>query len=500
MSHLMALDQGTTSSRAVIFEIGGRVVASSQHELPQIFPRPGWVEHDPQDIYETQHAAARDAFDESGLSPEDILGIGITNQRETTVIWERDSGLPIANAIVWQDRRTATRCEELRAAGVEDTVRAKTGLLLDPYFSGTKVAWLLDNIPGARRRANAGELAFGTIDSWLIFRLSAGAAHVTDVSNASRTLLFDIHTCAWDDELLAIFDVPRGILPEVRTSTEIVATCQVDSPLRDRPIAGVLGDQQAATLGQGCTSRGLAKCTFGTGCFMLANTGAAPPVSSQHRLLSTVAWKHGEQMTYALEGSVFVGGAIVQWLRDGLEVIRDSSEVEALASRVEDSEDLLFVPALSGLGAPHWDPHARGMMIGMTRGTTSAHIARAALDSIAFQVADLVDVMERDAGIAFAELRVDGGATANTLLMQTQADMIQRPVLRPKNMETTALGAAYAAGLALGCWASLDSFETHHQIDRVFEPSMPPSEVASRRARWGEAVERAKRWARPAEG
>ncbi|MBU0652433.1 MAG: glycerol kinase GlpK, partial [Proteobacteria bacterium] len=451
MAFLLALDQGTTSSRAIIFDDGGAIVSSAQQEFRQHYPQPGWVEHDPVEIWETQVGVATLALKNAGLGSGDIAAIGITNQRETTVVWERATGRPICNAIVWQDRRTAAVCDRLRADGHEPLIRSKTGLVPDAYFSGTKIAWILDHIPNARKMAEQGRLAFGTIDSWLIWNLTAGARHLTDCSNASRTMLFNIHTGGWDDELLRILNVPRAILPEIHSSSEVYG--ETRSPAFPVPIliAGAAGDQQAALFGQMCTEPGMVKNTYGTGCFMLMNTGTTP-IASANQLLTTVAWKIGDKTDYALEGSVFIGGAVVQWLRDGLGIIRSSADVEALAREVEDTEGLYLVPAFSGLGAPHWDPYARGILIGITRGTKAAHIARAALESIAYQSMDLLHCMTADAVTSIGELRVDGGATANDTLMQFQADILGVPVARPPVRETTALGAVYLAGLAVGCW------------------------------------------------
>ncbi len=495
MPHVLAFDQGTTSSRAIVFDAEGRIRGLSQLEFRQIFPRPGWVEHDAEEIWATQVEAAVRALAEAGLGPADLAAIGITNQRETTVVWDRATGKPIHHAIVWQDRRTAGRCEELRAAGHEGRVQECTGLVLDPYFSGTKLAWLLDHVAGARARAEAGELAFGTIDSWLVWNLTGGALHVTDPSNASRTLLFNLSTGGWDDELLGLFRVPRAVLPEVRSSSEVLDEATVDA-LAGVPIAGIAGDQQAALFGQACFAPGQAKNTYGTGCFALMNAGAEPR-QSQHKLLSTVAWGLGGELEYALEGSVFAGGAVVQWLRDGLGLIRTAAEIEPLAASAPDTGDVFLVPAFTGLGAPHWDPHARGTLLGLTRGTTAAHIARAALEGIAFQVADVLEAMAADSGVELAELAVDGGAARNDLLLQLQADLLGVPIVRPKVTETTALGAAYLAGLAAGVWG--DRGEIKASVERRFEPRMARDEAAARRARWSQAVERAKGWARSEE-
>ena len=491
MSCILALDQGTTSSRAIVFDETGAIRATAQQEFRQIFPQPGWVEHDASEIWATQSGVMHEALAKANVSARDIAAIGITNQRETTLVWDRATGRPIANAIVWQDRRTAGLCDELRAAGHEAVIAAKTGLVIDAYFSGTKLKWLLDHTPGARARALRGELAFGTIDSWLIFQLTEGRVHVTDASNASRTLLFDIRRGDWDDELLALLDIPRSVLPQVVASSGVCAEAMLDGVRV--PIAGIAGDQQAALFGQACLSPGLAKNTYGTGCFLLMNTGTNA-VASRNNLLTTVAWKRGDTLDYALEGSVFIAGAVVQWLRDGLQIIRLASDVEALASQVADNGGAYFVPAFAGLGAPHWDPYARGSIFGLTRGTTGAHLARAALESIAFQSADVLDAMQKDAGITLNELRVDGGAAANALLMQFQADVLGVPVVRPKVLETTALGAAYLAGLAVGYWKSDREIASNWRVDRRFEPAMPRERVAELRGKWQQAVGRTKGW------
>jgi glycerol kinase len=488
----LALDQGTTSSRAIVFDRAGGVRATAQQEFRQIFPQPGWVEHDPTEIWATQSGVMHEVLAKAGLAARDIAAIGITNQRETTLVWERATGQPIANAIVWQDRRTAPMCDELRAAGHAATFAAKTGLVLDAYFSGTKLRWLLDNVPGARSRAARGELAFGTVDTWLIWQLTAGRVHVTDYTNASRTLLFDIHAEAWDDELLRILDIPREVLPEVVPSSGVCAEFVLDGVRL--PIAGIAGDQQAALFGQACLDAGMAKNTYGTGCFMLLNTGAQA-VASRNNLVTTIAWKRDGRIDYALEGSVFIAGAVVQWLRDGLQIIRSAADVEALARSVPDNGGVYFVPAFAGLGAPHWDAYARGALFGLTRGATGGHLARAALESIAFQSADVLDAMQKDAGVTLTELRVDGGATANDLLMQFQADVLGVPVVRPKVLETTALGAAYLAGLATGYWKNADDLRANWQVDRSFEPEAPRERIADMRAAWNKAVERAKAWA-----
>jgi glycerol kinase len=492
MSFVLALDQGTTSSRALVFDRAGTVRALAQQEFRQIFPQPGWVEHDATEIWATQSGVMYEALAKAGIGARDVAAIGITNQRETTVLWDRASGKPVANAIVWQDRRTAPQCDALRAAGHAATIARKTGLVLDAYFSGTKLAWLLDQGKGLRARAARGELAFGTIDSWLVWNLTGGAVHATDPSNASRTLLFDTRTCEWDDELLALFDIPRAVLPRVVPSSGVCAEALV-AGIRV-PVAGIAGDQQAALFGQACHAPGLAKNTYGTGCFLLLNTGAEA-VASTNNLLTTVAWQREGRTDYALEGSVFIGGAVVQWLRDGLGIVRSAAEIEALAASVPDNGGVVLVPAFAGLGAPHWDAYARGAMFGLTRGAAAGHIARAALEAIAFQSADVLAAMQRDAGIALSELRVDGGAAANNLLMQFQADVLGVPVVRPKVLETTALGAGYLAGLAVGYWRDAADVAANRRVDRVFEPAMSRDRAAALRAEWEKAVARAKGWA-----
>ena len=499
MSAILALDQGTTSSRAIVFDEAGQMLGSAQQELTQIYPQSGWVEQDAEEIWSTQLATARAALAQAGLGAEHIAAIGITNQRETTVVWERATGRPIANAIVWQDRRTAGLCEQLRTQGVEALFTGRTGLLLDAYFSGTKVRWLLDHVEGARIRADKGALAFGTVDSWLIWKLTGGHVHATDISNASRTLMFNIHTCDWDDKLLGLLRVPRSLLPKVVDSSAVCGECDSRHFGRNIPIAGIAGDQQAALFGQQCTRSGMVKNTYGTGCFMLMHTGTRP-VDSHNRLLTTVAWKIGETVEYALEGSVFIAGAAVQWLRDGLGIIRTSGEVEALARSVPDTGGAYMVPAFAGLGAPYWDPHARGTIVGISRGTTAAHVARATLDSIAYQTADVLEAMHADSGIAVTELRVDGGATQNDLLMQFQADVLGVPVIRPKIYETTALGAAYLAGLAVGFWKNTDVLAAQWQLDRRFEPAMSAARRAALKADWTKAVKRARAWTDSANG
>jgi glycerol kinase len=493
MSFILALDQGTTSSRAILFDHSGAIRATAQKEFRQIFPQSGWVEHDPVEIWASQIEVARSVLTQAGLKARDVAALGITNQRETTIVWDRKTGAPIHNAIVWQDRRTAGFCDQLKQAGYADLIRRKTGLVIDAYFSGSKLRWLLDHVDGSRERAERGELVFGTVDSWLLWNLSGGALHITDPSNASRTMLFNLHSGTWDDELLAILGVPRQMLPEVRSSSEIhghTAPGVFDSPV---PIGGIAGDQQSALFGQNCFTRGMAKNTYGTGCFMLMNIGTAP-LPSRHQLITTVAWNAQGKTEYALEGSVFIGGAVVQWLRDGLGIIKSSSEVETLAASVSDCGGVYLVPAFAGLGAPHWDQYARGTITGLTRGTTVGHIARAALEGIAFQVADVLEVMKDDSEISVNELRVDGGAAANNLLMQFQADLLGVPVVRPKVVETTALGAAYLAGLAVGYWKDRNELRTAWQTDRTFTPQKSADEVAHRRSRWAEALNRARDW------
>jgi glycerol kinase len=493
MSFILALDQGTTSSRALLFDERGQIRASAQKELAQIFPQPGWVEHDPYEIWATQLAVATEALARAGVKPWDVAAIGITNQRETTLVWDRSTGQPLHNAIVWQDRRTAGFCDALKAEGHEARIAAKTGLVVDAYFSAAKIKWILDTVPGARDKAAAGKLAFGTVDSWLVWKLTGGATHATDVTNASRTSLYDIGAGAWDDELLALFTVPRSMLPQVHDSSAIMATTEVHLLGAQVPIAGIAGDQQAALFGQRCTRPGMVKNTYGTGCFMLMHTGAAP-ISSRSKLVTTAACAAPGSRAYALEGSVFVAGAAVQWLRDGLGIIKASHDVEALARSVPDNGGVYVVPAFAGLGSPHWDPYARGAILGLTRGSTAAHIARATLESIAYQTVDVLQAMQRDTGIAIVELRVDGGATRNNLLMQFQADLLGVPVVRPKVYETTALGAAYLAGLAVGYWKHPADIDTQWQADRVFEPAMSRDEAASLLRSWAKAVERAKAW------
>jgi glycerol kinase len=491
--YILALDQGTTSSRAIVFDREGSMLSVSQREFEQIFPQPGWVEHNANEIWSSQVGVASEAIARLNIPTSDIAAIGITNQRETTVVWNRKTNVPIYNAIVWQDRRTAGFCDQLRQKGHVKTFQEKTGLVIDAYFSGTKVRWILDNVPGAWDAAERGELAFGTVDSWLMWRLTNGKLHVTDVTNASRTLLFNIHTLKWDDELLGILGIPRSMLPEVRSSSEVYGHTDEAMLGSAIPIAGIAGDQHAATFGQAAHERGMAKNTYGTGCFMLLNLGQEA-LASKHKLLTTIAWKIGDRVDYAFEGSVFVGGAVIQWLRDGLQFFRTAEESETLALTVKDSAGVFLVPAFVGLGAPYWDSYARGTMVGLTRGTTRAHITRAALESICYQSAELLEAMQKDSKLDLRELRVDGGACKNNLLMQTQADILGVPVVRPKVTETTALGAAYLAGLAVGFYDSIEQIATQWQADRTFEPSISADERESKLVRWKEAVERSRRW------
>ena len=493
MAYILSLDQGTTSSRAILFDEAGAIAAVAQHEFKQFYPQPGWVEHDPMEILTSQLSCAVEALGKAGARPRDVAAIGITNQRETVIVWERATGKPIHPAIVWQDRRTAAQCSALEESGVGDMVSSRTGLVLDPYFSATKVAWILDNVPGARASAERGELAFGTVDCWLIWHLTSGQRHVTDVTNASRTLLYNIVKGEWDAELLRIFNIPASLLPEVAWSSEKVGEVTTTLGLGGIAIAGIAGDQQAALFGQLCWSAGEAKNTYGTGCFLLQNIGTQF-VRSKHRLITTLAASAHHRLEYALEGSIFIGGAVVQWLRDNLRLIGSSAEVEELAASVPDTGGVVFVPAFVGLGAPHWDPHAAGLLIGLRRDTRPGHIARAALESIAFQVADVLEAVHSETGTPLGALRVDGGAAVNDLLMQFQADVLGVPVVRPRVTETTALGAAYLAGLAVGFWASPDELRARRQGDVSFEPRMDSSERAKRRALWQRAVERAKNW------
>ncbi|GAA4017027.1 glycerol kinase GlpK [Actimicrobium antarcticum] len=493
--YILAFDQGTSSSRAMLFDQMGNVVSVAQKEFRQIYPHPGWVEHNPLEIWAGQAGVASEAIAIAGVESSAIAAIGISNQRETTVVWDRATGVPVYNAIVWQDRRTADYCDALKDQGHEQMVRSKTGLQIDAYFSGSKIKWILDNVDGARERAESGKLIFGTIDSWLVWNLTQGKVHVTDVSNASRTMLFDIHKLAWDDELLALLTIPRSMLPSVRSSSEVYGTTSGSQLGAGIPIAGIAGDQQAALFGQQCTRPGMVKNTYGTGCFMVMNTGTSP-IESNNKLLTTVAWQIGDEVHYALEGSIFIAGAVVQWLRDGLGIIKSSGAIDQLAQQVKDSDGLYMVPAFAGLGAPHWDPNARGSLFGATLGTSAAHVARAALDSIAYQTMDVLKAMEADAGMAVQELRVDGGATVNDLLMQFQSDILGVDVIRPKITETSALGAAYLAGLAVGYWSSMDDLQGQWQIDQRFTPSMSAPDVAQHVHGWQRAVSAAITWAR----
>lgn len=485
--YIVALDQGTSSSRAIVFNRKGEAKAVCQKEFTQHFPQPGMVEHDPMEIWATEYAVMTEAVTSLGLGGADIAAIGITNQRETTIVWDAATGKPICNAIVWQDRRTSEYCDSLKEAGLTEMIRSKTGLIIDAYFSGTKIRWILENVPGARERAERGELRFGTVDSWLVWNLTGGHEHVTDVSNASRTMLFNIHTLQWDAELLDILGVPLSMMPQVKSSSEVYGRTSLLG--EDVPVSGIAGDQQAALFGQMCTEQGAVKNTYGTGCFLLMNTGEKPIVS-KNNLLTTIAWKLDGKVTYALEGSIFVAGSVVQWLRDGLGIIRSSSEVEALAASVSDAGGVYMVPALTGLGAPYWDQYAKGSIHGITRGTTAAHIARAALEGIAFQTMDIVSAMEKDAGVPLGELKVDGGASRNNLLMQFQSDVLGTKVVRPLVTETTALGAAYLAGLAVGFWKSIDEVKRQWQAERIFTPTMAPDLVALAKKGWADAVGR----------
>ncbi len=498
MRYILALDQGTTSSRAILFDHEGTVQSVAQKEFEQIYPKPGWVEHDPNEIWSTQMGTASEALSRSGIQAQHVAAIGITNQRETTIVWDRDTGEPIHNALVWQDRRTSGLCDRLREQGHADLFQEKTGLILDAYFSGTKVKWLLDHVDGARERAENGELAFGTVDSWLVWKMTNGQQHITDATNASRTLLYNIHEGDWDDELLDLLDVPRALLPEVKDSSTVYGETQVDAFGSRIPIAGIAGDQQAALFGQMCTSPGLGKNTYGTGAFMLQNTGTEA-VRSENDLITTIAYRIDGTTHYALEGSIFIAGAVVQWLRDELKIIRKSEEVERLARTVDDNGGAYLVPAFVGLGAPHWDQYARGIIAGITRGVTQGHIARAAIESMAYQVADVIDAMEADSGIETRELRADGGAAANNLLLQFQSDILNIPVVRPETLETTALGAAYLAGLAVDFWESQDEIRDQWHLDRKFTPDMDADRVAELRAGWAKALDRAKAWEDPDE-
>lgn len=491
--YILALDQGTTSSRALIFNRKGNILAVAQKEFRQIFPKPGWVEHNPKEIWSSQVAVTVEAMSKLNISGKNIAGIGITNQRETTIVWDRSSGEPVYNAIVWQDRRTSGFCDTLREKGYTELIREKTGLVIDAYFSGTKIRWILDNVEGVREKAEKGKLAFGTVDSWLIWKLTGGKRHITDVTNASRTMLFNINKLSWDQELLDILGIPASMLPEVRDSSEVYDNTSVDFLASSVPLGGIAGDQQAAMFGQMCVDQGMVKNTYGTGCFILMNTGSTPFIS-KNNLLTTVAWKIGNIVNYALEGSIFIGGAVVQWLRDGLGIIQSSSEVEGLAATVADNGDVFFVPAFTGMGAPYWDQYARGLLVGISRGTNKGHIARAALEGIAFQTMDVLNVMEKDTGMRIRELRVDGGAVANNLLMQFQADILGIPVARPKITETTALGAAYLAGLATGYWNGIDDIKNQWQLDKQFTGYMAEKEREILRYKWVEAVKRARSW------
>ncbi len=494
LHYILALDQGTTSSRSLLFDKQGNIISQAQKEFRQIFPQPGWVEHDAEEIWSTQYGTMAEAVAKANINMKQIAGIGITNQRETTVVWDKSSGQPIYNAIVWQDRRTASYCDDLKSEGLAATIQQKTGLVIDAYFSGTKLKWILDNVTGAREKAVKGELAFGTIDSWLTWKLTNGEVHVTDVSNASRTMLYNIHSMEWDEELLKIFDIPASVLPQVKPSSKIYGVTGNIIPDSRIPIAGIAGDQQAALFGQLCTQPGMVKNTYGTGCFMLMNTGVKA-IASKNNLLTTIAWQIDKKTEYALEGSVFIAGAVVQWLRDELKIIRTSADVEKLAGQVKDTDGVYIVPAFAGLGAPHWNQYARGSIFGLTRGSSNAHIARAALDSIAYQTFDVLKAMEADAGIHIKELRVDGGATVNNQLMQFQSDILNTNVVRPKITETTALGAAYLAGLAVGYWKNVEEIQQQWQVDKSFSPSMPDEKRNELISGWQRAVKASITWA-----
>lgn len=487
--YILALDQGTTSSRAIVFDHNGSIRSAAQKEFSQHFPQPGWVEHDPNEIWSSEAAVIAEAISAIDINGKNIAGIGITNQRETTIVWDIDTEEPVYNAIVWQDRRTASLCDQLKAQGLVDMVREKTGLIIDAYFSGTKIKWILDNVPGARERAEKGKLRFGNVDSWLVWRLTRGEVHVTDVTNASRTMLFNIHTLKWDEDLLKLLDIPVSMMPEVKSSSEVYGHTKTTIFAHEVPISGIAGDQQAALFGQMCVEPGAIKNTYGTGCFVMLNTGTRP-VLSRNNLLTTIAWKIGDKVNYALEGSIYVGGSVVQWLRDGLGFIKSSSEVEELASSVPDSGGVYFVPALTGLAAPYWDQYARGTIVGITRGTTAAHIARAALDGIAFQTYDIAQAMSRDMGAPLTELKVDGGASRNNLLMQFQANLLDIDVVRPKVTETTALGAAYLAGLAVGYWNDVDEIKSQWQEERRFAPVANKQALDAAKAGWADAIAR----------
>ena len=485
--YILALDQGTSSSRAIVFDHDGNICSVAQQEFTQHFPQPGWVEHDPMEIWASEAAVIAEAISKIGINGLDIAAIGITNQRETTIVWDAQTGMPVHNAIVWQDRRTSAFCDELKARGLVDKIRQKTGLIIDAYFSGTKIKWILDNVPGAREKAEKGQLRFGTVDSWLVWQLTRGEVHITDVSNASRTMLFNINTLEWDKDLLELLDIPASMMPRVCSSSEVYGHTKTTIFAHEVPIAGIAGDQQAALFGQMCTVPGSVKNTYGTGCFLLMNTGEKP-ILSKNNLLTTVAWKIGNTVNYALEGSIFVGGSVVQWLRDGLGIIRSSGEIEALAATVPDNGGVYFVPALTGMGAPYWDQYAHGVICGITRGTTAAHIARAALEGIAFQTMDIVNAMEKDAGVKLSELKVDGGASRNNLMMQFQADILGTNVIRPQVTETTAMGACYLAGLAVGFWSSLDEIKQQWQAERTFTPS--GADVKAAKEGWADAISR----------
>lgn len=487
--YILALDQGTSSSRAIVFDHEGRICATAQKEFPQHFPKPGWVEHDPKDIWSSEASVIAEAITSMGINGLNIAGIGITNQRETTIVWDAETGEPVYNAIVWQDRRTSEYCDSLKEQNLTGFIREKTGLIIDAYFSATKIRWILENVPGARARAEAGKLRFGTVDTWLLWNLTRGECHMTDVSNASRTMLFNIHTLNWDEDLMKLFGIPMSMLPEVHSSSEIYGYTKTTIFAHKVPVAGIAGDQQAALFGQMCTTPGSVKNTYGTGCFLLMNSGTKP-ITSSHNLLTTIAWKIGDTVNYALEGSIFVGGSVVQWLRDGLGIIKSSSEIESLAMTVPDNGGVYFVPALTGLGAPYWDQYAKGTICGLTRGTTAAHIARAALEGIAFETMDIVNAMEHDAGIKLAELKVDGGASRNNLMMQFQADILGTKVIRPKVTETTAMGACYLAGLATEYWDSLDDIKRQWNADKVFEPLAPAEKVLKLKEGWANAIDR----------
>lgn len=488
-NYILALDQGTTSSRAIVFDHNGQICSVAQKEFTQYFPKPGWVEHNPNEIWSSEAAVIAEAISQIDINGKDIAAIGITNQRETTVVWDIDTDEPIYNAIVWQDRRTAEFCDKLKAQGLVDKIREKTGLIVDAYFSGTKIKWILDNVPGARERAEKGKLRFGNIDTWLVWRLTRGTVHVTDVTNASRTMLFNINDLKWDEDLLKLLDIPASMMPEVKSSSEVYGHTKTTIFAHEVPIAGIAGDQQAALFGQMCIEPGAIKNTYGTGCFVMLNTGDKP-VLSKNNLLTTVAWKIGDKVNYALEGSIYVGGSVVQWLRDGLGIIKSSSEVEELASTVPDAGGVCFVPALTGLAAPYWDPYARGTITGITRGTTAAHIARAALDGIAFQTYDIAQAMSRDLNAPLTELKVDGGASRNNLLMQYQSNLLGIKVVRPKITETTALGAAYLAGLAVGFWKDIDEVKKQWQVERTFEPAAASTEIEDAKKAWKDAISR----------